>query len=121
MAIASTCLMPFIVGFAFFFFRRVQGMFKKSDEAEGAMTATLQENLTGIRVVRAFARQEFETERFRAKNEENRRTSWRLMTLLSVYWASSDCLCFLQSGLLLVGSLFLGAIAFVWVDRRRPY
>ena len=59
MALVATAAMPAIVGFAVLFFRRVQGSFKKMDEAEGEMTAALQENLTGIRVVRAFARQEF--------------------------------------------------------------
>ncbi len=35
----------------------------------------------------------------------------------SWYWQTVA----LESGLLLMGSLFCGAIAFVWVDRRRPY
>jgi type II secretory pathway pseudopilin PulG len=35
----------------------------------------------------------------------------------SRYWQTIA----LESGLLLLGSLFLGAIAFAWVDRRRPY
>jgi hypothetical protein len=35
----------------------------------------------------------------------------------SWYWQTVA----LESGLLLLGSLFLGGIAFVWVDRRRPY
>ncbi len=68
MALCATALMPVIVGFAIFFFRRVQGSFKKTDEAEGFMTATLQENLTGIRVVRAFAR------RISRSNDSRRRT-----------------------------------------------
>ncbi len=55
MALTATALMPVIVGFAIIFFGRVQGSFKKADESEGYMTAALQENLTGIRVVRAFA------------------------------------------------------------------
>ena len=56
MALSATALMPVIILFAIIFFSKVQGSFKKTDEAEGVMTATLQENLTGIRVVRAFAR-----------------------------------------------------------------
>ncbi|HVT81969.1 MAG TPA: ABC transporter ATP-binding protein [Phycisphaerae bacterium] len=102
MGLVAVCLMPLIVGFAFFFFKKVQGVFKKSDEAEGAMTATLQENLTGIRVVRAFARQEFEIDRFRGKNDANRAANWRLYKVLAVYWASSDFLCFTQSSLVIL-------------------
>jgi len=67
MGLTAMALMPVIVGFAIVFFGRVQGSFKKADESEGFMTAALQENLTGIRVVRAFARQEFEIGRFYEK------------------------------------------------------
>ena len=72
MALSATALMPVIILFAVIFFSRVQGSFKKTEEAEGIMTATLQENLTGIRVVRAFARQEFEIDRFTKKNANYR-------------------------------------------------
>ena len=87
LALVSLALMPLIVGFAVFFFSRVQGSFKRTDEAEGAMTARLQENLTGIRVVRAFARQQFEIERFRAANEMHRGRHWHLYTVMATYWA----------------------------------
>ena len=49
--------MPLIFGFSWAFFHRIKGQFQVADEAEAEMTTTLQENLTGIRVVRAFARQ----------------------------------------------------------------
>src|SRR5437588_152157 len=58
MALVAVALMPVIFGFSTLYFAKVQGWFKATDEAEGRMTAVLQENLTGIRVVRAFARQE---------------------------------------------------------------
>ena len=67
LAMVAIAVLPVIVIFALIFFGRVRGSFKKMDEAEGAMTATLQENLTGIRVVRAFARQQYEIERFALK------------------------------------------------------
>ncbi|HEX8522159.1 MAG TPA: ABC transporter ATP-binding protein [Tepidisphaeraceae bacterium] len=105
LGLVSVSLMPVIIGSAIVFFKKVQGSFKKTDEAEGAMTATLQENLTGIRVVRAFARQQFEIERFRAKNDNHRQLHWRLYRFMASFWASSDLLCFTQSALLiLVGS-----------------
>src|SRR5262249_35235034 len=87
------------------FFRRVQGSFKKADEAEGFMTATLQENLTGIRVVRAFARQEFEIDRFTRKSVEYRDRNWRLIQLMAVYWSTSDLICISQVAAL----VFIGA------------
>jgi len=105
MGLVAVSVMPLIVGFAIFFFSKVAGSFKKTDEAEGAMTTALQENLTGIRVVRAFARQEFEIARFREKNGAHRTLHWRLYKLMASYWASSDLLCFCQTALvLLVGA-----------------
>jgi ATP-binding cassette subfamily B protein len=93
MALVATAAMPAIVGFAIIFFRRVQGSFKKTDEAEGEMTAALQENLTGIRVVRAFARQEFEIERFTQKSAAYRERHWHLFRVMALYWSTSDLMC----------------------------
>jgi ATP-binding cassette, subfamily B, bacterial len=102
LAFVSLGIMPVIIGFAVFFFSRVQGSFKRTDEAEGAMTARLQENLTGIRVVRAFARQEFEIKRFREANALHRSRHWHLYTVMATYWACSDFLCFCQMALVLI-------------------
>ena len=68
LTLVSICLFPLIFLFAVAFFRQIQHLFLLSDEAESAMTTVLQENLTGIRVVRAFARQDFECEKFAVKN-----------------------------------------------------
>ncbi len=96
MALAATALMPIIILFAVIFFSKVQGSFKKAEVAEGIMTSTLQENLTGIRVVRAFARQEFEIERFTKKNAEYRDRHWRLFIIMAIYWSTSDLMCITQ-------------------------
>jgi ATP-binding cassette, subfamily B, bacterial len=105
MGLCATALMPVIVAFAVIFFSRVQGSFKKADEAEGIMTAALQENLTGIRVVRAFARQEFEIERFTAKNTQYRDRQWHLFKVMAVYWSTSDLMCFSQfAAIVLIGA-----------------
>ena len=96
MALVATALMPIIIGFAIVFFSKVQSSFKKTEEAEGIMTAAVQENLTGIRVVRAFARQEFEIDRFTQKNAAYRDRNWHLFKIMAVYWSVSDVMCFLQ-------------------------
>ncbi|HMB95805.1 MAG TPA: ABC transporter transmembrane domain-containing protein [Tepidisphaeraceae bacterium] len=105
MALVATALMPIIIAFAIFFFSRVQGSFKKADVSEGIMTAALQENLTGIRVVRAFARQEFEIDRFTAKNADYRDRQWHLFKVMAVYWSTSDLMCFSQfAAIVLIGA-----------------
>jgi ATP-binding cassette subfamily B protein len=105
MGLSATALMPVIILFAVVFFSRVQGSFKKTEIAEGIMTATLQENLTGIRVVRAFARQEFEIDRFTQKNADYRDRNWHALKILSVYWSSSDLMCMTQFAAI----VFIGA------------
>jgi len=102
MALVAVAVLPVVVVFAVVFFARVRGSFKAMDEAEGAMTTAVQENLTGIRVVRAFARQDFERQKFAAKNHDHRDKHWRLFKLMAVYWASSDFLCFVQLVLVLI-------------------
>ncbi|MBL1217165.1 MAG: ABC transporter ATP-binding protein [Planctomycetes bacterium] len=99
MTIVSVLLIPIVSGFSFVFFIKVKHAFKESDEAEGAMTTVVQENLTGIRVVRAFARQEYECEKFEQKADAHRRLDYRLYYILAWFWSSSDLLCFTQRGL----------------------
>lgn len=102
LALVSVALIPVIFLFAWRFYRRVQKVFTVTDEAEAEMTACLQENLTGIRVVRAFSRQAFEIERFAAHNATFRDHNQRLIDLMAVFWSASDLLCLAQLGLVLV-------------------
>ena len=105
LAVVSLLLIPLLIGFAYVFFTRLKAIFRVTEEAEAAMTAVLQENLTGIRVVRAFARQAYETAKFAAKNDAFRHHNQRLVRLTGVYWGVSDALTVLQMGLV----LFAGA------------
>jgi ATP-binding cassette subfamily B protein len=118
MALLSLVIMPFLFIAALFFFQRVKALFTIVDEAEAELTTVLQENLTGIRVVRAFARQEFETEKFAEKNAAFRDHNKRLMVLLGAYYSFSDLVCLGQIGVLLIvganwvlaGSLSIGTL-----------
>lgn len=105
MSLLAVSLLPVIVLFSVVFFGRVQRQFKATDEAEGAMTTVLQEHLTGIRVVRAFARQEYEVARFDQKNHGHRQLHYRLFRTMATFWATSDLLCFTQTAVV----LFAGA------------
>ena len=98
MTLISMIVVPFIFTFAIVFFMRVKKAFKASDEAEGRLSNVLQENLVGVRVVRAFARQDYETDKFDEKNADFRDLTYDLLKLLAGYWSSSDLLCMLQIG-----------------------
>lgn len=114
----SLLLMPILVVSAYLFFSKVKAVFQVTDEAEAEMTATLQENLTGIRVVRAFARQDYEIEKFGTKNANFRNHNYRLIRLMGYYWAISDFFAMGQIGIVLImgarlimaGSLTVGEL-----------
>jgi len=98
----SISLMPILVVGAYLFFSKVKEVFQVTDEAEAEMTATLQENLTGIRVVRAFARQGYEIEKFGTKNAAFRNHNYRLIRLMGYYWGISDFFAMGQVGIVLI-------------------
>ena len=98
----SMILVPVLFVFAMWFFRRVHKGFAAADEAEGKMSAVLQENLSGVRVVRAFGQQQREVEKFDHVSNDYRKKSKHLNNLLSIYWGGGDAMSMLQSLLTLV-------------------
>jgi len=109
MALISMAVVPILFTFALVFFRKVKKAFKEADETEAQLTSVLQENLTGIRVVRAFHNQEYEIKRFTAKNEVHRDNVYHLIWLLAVYWSASDFIAFFQMGVVLVAGAFFAS------------
>lgn len=107
LAVVSLCLMPLLSLASFVYFKKVRKYYTATDEAEGAMSAKIQENLTGVRVVRAFGQQQAEVENFTARNKDHRDKMYKLIKLNSYFWGISDAFAFLQIGLsLVVGVLF---------------
>ena len=78
------------------FYAKISTRFKAADEAEGELTTCAQENLTGVRVVRAFGREKYEEDKFGGKNHAFSALWIKLGKLLSVYWASGTLLTALQ-------------------------
>lgn len=93
----SMVLIPLLFLFAMWFFKMVRKNFRIMDEAEGRMSAVLQENLSGVRVVRAFGQQEREVEKFDEANDNFRGKAKYLNDLLAIYWGGGDLLSMLQS------------------------
>lgn len=102
LTIYAVALIPVLFIFSYVFFTKVQKHFKKSDEAEGALTTVLQENLSGVRVVRAFGRERFEIDKFEKVNAEHKKVTYRLIEVLAYFWSSSDLLTLTQGGIVLV-------------------
>lgn len=96
MTLIAVAFLPIILLYSGFFYSKIARRFLVADEAEGELSATVQENLTGVRVVRAFGREAFEVERFDQKNERFASLWIRLGRLLSAYWGVGDLITGLQ-------------------------
>lgn len=106
MAWLSLATIPVLFTAALYFFQKVKKLFEIVDEAEADLTTVIQENLTGIRVVRAFARQEFETNKFAERNRAFRDHNNHLINLMGIYYGFSNVICLGQIGLLLFAGGF---------------
>ncbi|MDP0490373.1 MAG: ABC transporter ATP-binding protein [Verrucomicrobiota bacterium JB023] len=108
MTLWSFLLVVPVILFGYFYVGKVKFRFKEVDEAEGQVTRVVQENLTGLRVVRAFGQQQHEIEKFSVPNQQYRDRSLRLLRLMSWYWSISDFAVLLQQGIVLfVGAKFI--------------
>lgn len=93
----SIVVMPVIVVMSYWFFGRVSKAYDRYQDQEAKLSTTLQENLTGVRVVKAFARQSYEMEKFNRENWEKYRRGKKLLIMHSLYWPFSDVLCAAQT------------------------
>ena len=93
LTIYSVLLMPVILTFSLFFYKRIRTVFDKVEKAESKMHSVIQENVTGVRVVRAFAAQNHEIDKFDVKNIGYTNQLFRMMRHLAFYWSCSDLMC----------------------------
>lgn len=105
LAVISACFIPVIISYSVFFHTKIGKAFQHADEEEGKLSAIAQENLTGVRVVRAFGRESYERERFETQNASYTSMWVHLMKLLSMFWSTGDFF----SGLQILTVTSLGA------------
>ena len=106
LGLISVVAVPVIIGVSVFFFSKVSKAYEKYQEQEATLSSRLQENLTGIRVVKAFARQGYESYKFDQENWEKFRLGKRLLSIHSLFWPISDIIC----GAQMLTAFFVGAI-----------
>ncbi len=102
----ALCLIPIIIAYSYFFFNIVKRGFLKVEEAESEFTTVAQENLSGVKVVRAFNRKAFEKEKFDHKNDKFRDELYKLIRNMGFYWGISDFLCFSQVMITVITGIF---------------
>lgn len=96
LTLVSLAFIPLVVGYSGLFYRGISSRFRVADEAEGDLSAAVQENLTGVRVVRAFGRETHEIEGFEKKNNLFTELWLRLGRLMGWYWSLGDLVTALQ-------------------------
>lgn len=96
LALISIIVIPLIVLTSIWFFKRVSKAYESYQEQEATLSTTLQENLSGVRVVKAFARQEYEMKKFDQDNLEKYQRGKRLLRMHSLFWPISDTICGFQ-------------------------
>lgn len=106
LSLVALAFVPIVVAYSTIFYRLIAKRFTEADEAEGELSTVVQENATGVRVVRAFGREKFEMDRFQEKNDRFANLWIRLGTISGLYWGVGD----LITGLQVVTIIVLGAI-----------
>ncbi len=91
---------PISFGYSMFFHGKIGKHFMKADEEEGKLSAVAQENLTGVRVVRAFGRERYERDRFEKMNEEYTKLWIKVMKLMGTYWSTTDLVFYTETMLI---------------------
>lgn len=109
LSLVTVGFIPLIMIFSGVYFYKISSKFKYADEAEGELTAALQENLTGVRVVRAFGGESRESVKFHAKNEKYVSLWMKLSRALCTYWSIGDFLAGVQVLSVLVAGAYLSA------------
>ena len=107
LALFAAAFIPIVVGYSAFFYGRLARKFHKTDIAEGELMVRVQENLTGVRVVKAFGRQQWELEKFREKNNAFAKAWIDLGYLYGLYWGLGDIVTGVQTmGVVVLGTYF---------------
>lgn len=101
LTVIALSLIPLVIAFSIWFFFRVKEKFKIADEAEAKVTSMLQENLSGIKVVKALGREPYEYEKFSGLNLDLKEKVYKLILNFAYFWSLSDFVCLLQIALVM--------------------
>lgn len=106
LALISIIVIPFVLAISIYLFKKVTKAYESYQEQEAVLSTTLQENLSGVRVVKAFSRQYYEIDKFEKDNWEKYIRGKKLLLMHSLFWPLSDVLC----GAQILAGYLIGAI-----------
>lgn len=105
LALLSIVVVPLTIVLSLIFFRKVSDAYEDYQDQEAVLSNTLQENLTGVRVVKAFARQDYEIKKFEKENIGKFSKGKKFFTMHALFWPFSDVL----TGAQMLFGYYLGA------------
>ncbi|QLY39477.1 ABC transporter ATP-binding protein [Hujiaoplasma nucleasis] len=96
MTLISLIIAPVLFAIAIVYFRKVEKMFHVIEENEAKMTTHVQENVSGARVVKAFANEAYEVKKFDNLSRTFTDSDFELVKKMSIFWSVTDFLSFIQ-------------------------
>jgi len=108
LGLMSVIVIPFMLLVSLWFFKKVTKRYEEYQAQEAILSTTLQENLTGVRVVKAFGRQEYEKSKFEKDNWGKYLKGKLLLFMHSMFWPLSDIVLGLQ---MLFGFVYAATMA----------
>jgi ATP-binding cassette subfamily B multidrug efflux pump len=105
MALISLCAVPVVAGMVKYFGEQIHVRFKSVQDYFGEISARVQENLAGVRVVRAFGQERNEAEIFREMNREYVNRNRSLIRLTATFYPGLHAMI----GLMFVIVFFIGS------------
>ncbi|MDX2160985.1 MAG: ABC transporter ATP-binding protein [bacterium] len=128
LALVSVIIVPIVTVASLLFFRRVEKAYESFQDQESKLSSRLQESLSGTRVVKAFARQDYERAKFETENREKLKRGVFFMMHHAIFWPSTDLLTAVQllggytiaalmviDGTITVGTYLAYASILVWI------
>ena len=98
---------PIIIAYSAVFHGKIGARWEECDNNEGKLSAICQENLTGVRVVRAFGREKYEVDKYQKQNDIYTNTWIKLGMTLSLFWGTGDLISGVQVMAILIGGTVL--------------
>jgi ATP-binding cassette, subfamily B, bacterial len=102
----SIIAIPVVILVSIFFFKKISKVYEDYQEKEATLSTTLQENLAGVRVVKAFSREEYEIDKFGKNNRARYTAGLKLNRMHAFFWPVSDIICSIQ----IVAGFFIGGM-----------
>lgn len=95
-ALISLVLIPFLFIYSFFVIKKVRVRYRKTDDSEGLLTAKIEENLSSVRIVKAFNNENYEIDHFEEHLQDYKKKFVKWRRLSAFFFSTSDIFVFGQ-------------------------